>query len=296
MSTSNPKKFAVLLKPRDSQPALDRAAQYARINSDIEIVAVRVINEFKDTDDKEQIKIKEESAFEVIKRSYSIENISLKIIFSRDVADAFLKECMDGGYGLAIISANRRNSIRDLFVSNIDSNIMRKCEIPVLVVKEAAGENLVGNAVVLAIDFLEAAHSPKLDEYLYKAASAFANSFDGELHIANCVTPQNFGKMGGNLSESRLTGAGMIDQLEVNRQLADDFAKRHNISDSCMHVLQGRVDEEIPRLCKKLNARMVCMGTTPRSTFLGSVNSSASELVLDQIHGDVFIVNAETLK
>ena len=40
---------------------------------------------------------------------------------------------------------------------------------------------------------------------------------------------------------------------------------------------------------------MVCMGTTPRSTFLGSINSSAGELVLEQIKGDIFIVNSEEL-
>ena len=75
MTTSTPKKFAVLLKPRPSQPALDRAAQYARMNSDFEIVAVRVINEYAETDDKDQIKVKEEAEFERIRRSYSIDNI-----------------------------------------------------------------------------------------------------------------------------------------------------------------------------------------------------------------------------
>ena len=63
-----------------------------------------------------------------------------------------------------------------------------------------------------------------------------------------------------------------------------------------MHLLNGRMDEEIPRLSETLNARMVCMGSTPRSTFFGSLNSSASELVLEQIKGDIFIVNADTLK
>ena len=93
MTTSTPKKFAVLLKPRPSQPALDRAAQYARMNPDFEIVAVRVINEYAETDDKDQIKVKEESEFERIRRSYSVDNISFKLIFNHDVAEGFIKEC-----------------------------------------------------------------------------------------------------------------------------------------------------------------------------------------------------------
>ncbi|WP_295355194.1 universal stress protein, partial [uncultured Succinivibrio sp.] len=89
---------------------------------------------------------------------------------------------------------------------------------------------------------------------------------------------------------------GIASPQDVTNQLAEEFSKKHGVPLDHVHVLQGRVDEEIPRLCKKLNARMVCMGTTPRSSFFGSVNSSASELVLDQIHGDVFVVNAATLK
>ena len=296
MTTSTPKKFAVLLKPRPSQPALDRAAQYARMNPDFEIVAVRIVNEYAETDDKDQIKIKEESDFERIRRSYSVDNISFKLIFNHDVAEGFIKECSEGGYDLAVISANKRNAIKDLFISNIDSTIMRKSEIPVLVVREAAGQSVLGGAVVLAIDFLEVAHSKKLDEILFESASSFAKSFDGELHVANCIVPHNAGRMQGNISESRIVGGGIASPQDVTNKLAEEFSKKHGVPLDHVHVLQGRVDEEIPRLCKKLSARMVCMGTTPRSSFFGSVNSSASELVLDQIHGDVFIVNAATLK
>ena len=296
MPLSALKKFAVLLKPRDDQPALDRAAQYARMNPDLEIVAVRVVNDYKDPE-KDQIKIKEETNFEQLRRSYSIENLNFRLVFSRNVAEGFLKECHDGDYNLAIISANKRNSIKDLFVSNIDSAIMRQSEVPVLVVRDAKEQDSVGNAVILAIDFQEAAKFKKLDDYLFNAAEAFARSFDGDLHVANCVVPHNVGRMAGNLSSSKIVkDTGIDNPLELCFKLADDFADRHQIDNEHVHVLQGRVDEEIPRLCKRLKARMVCMGTTPRSTFLGTVNSSASELVLEQINGDVFIVNAETLK
>ena len=292
---SDEKKFAVLLKPREQQPALDRAVQYARVNSNISIVAVRVINEFDDAEIND-ITVREQSAFDSIKRSYSVNNLSLKLVFNRDVADGFLKECASGGYDLAIISANKRNTIKDLFVSSIDSSIMRQTTIPLLVVKEAAGVNVVGSSVVVAIDFSDSSETKKYHDYLFMAASKFASSFDGDVHIANCVTPTSSGYSSRNLRESKFVSGGLAEPFEINNQIAEEFAKEHNLTVENVHVLRGRVDEEIPRLCHQLNARMVCMLTTPRSTFLGSVNSSASELVLDQIHGDVFIVNAETIK
>ena len=73
--------------------------------------------------------------------------------------------------------------------------------------------------------------------------------------------------------------------------LLDEYAEKHGIPDDHTHVLIGRVDEEIPRLCAKLDARMVCMGSSSRNGLLASINSSASELVLEQIRGDLFVVN-----
>ncbi|MGN0894338.1 MAG: universal stress protein [Succinivibrio sp.] len=293
---TTPIKFAVLLKPSDNQPALDRAAQYAAVNPDISVVAVRIINDYKD--DLNQIKAKENSAFELLKRRYaSIRNFELKLIFSKNVAEAFNEECKNGDYSLAVISANKRHALKDLFVSNIDSQIMRQCTIPLLVVKAASATATLGQSVILAIDFTDAAQIGSLDDLLFDAASRFAKSFDGTLQIANCVTPENTGLMGGNLSQSKIVSSGGLEnRIGVHYKLAEEFAERHGISLDHVHVIEGRLDEEIPRLCEKLNARMVCMGTTPRSTFLGSMNSSAGELVLEQIRGDIFIVNSEKLK
>ena len=47
----------------------------------------------------------------------------------------------------------------------------------------------------------------------------------------------------------------------------------------------------IPRVCSKLEARMVCMGTSSKNGILSAIDQSASELVLEQIKGDLFIVN-----
>ncbi|MGN0902597.1 MAG: universal stress protein, partial [Succinivibrio sp.] len=142
------RKFAVLLKPNEEQPALDRAAQYAKVDPSIEVVAVRVINDF-DANEKDQITVRETTAFDKLKRSYSsIQNFSFKLIFSKNVADAFVKECDAGDYTLAIVSANRRNTLKDMFVSTIDSSIMRQSTIPLLLVRSAKNTSALGQSVI----------------------------------------------------------------------------------------------------------------------------------------------------
>ena len=257
---TTPNKFAVLLKPTDEQPALDRAAQYSRVDPSISVVAVRVVNNYKE-ENVEQITLKEKANFEMLKRKYaSIKNFDFKVVFDKNVAGGFNAECKTGNYSLAVISANKRHALKDLFISNVDSQIMRKCTIPLLVVRDASSTATLGQSVILAIDFTDAAQVGKLDDYLFDAASSFAKSFDGTVHIANCVTPKNPGLMGGNLSQSKIVSSGGLEsRVGVHFKLAEEFALKHKVPLENVHVVEGRIDEEIPRLCEKFNARMVCI-------------------------------------
>lgn len=290
-------KFAVLLKKvGDEQPALDRASQYAKFASEIEVVAIRIINEFSE-ENKEQLAASAQRQFdECAKKCCNIENLSLKIIFDRDVSDAFNRECASGDYDLAIISANRRNSLKDLFINTIDSQIIRCCPLPLLVVKDANSTATLGTAILIAIDFGEANHLEELDERLVLSAKLFAERFNGEVHIANCVSPLNRGLASRSTALSKIVIAGALGRKDVHQMVVDDFATQHGIPLENVHVLEGRIDEEIPRLCEKLQVRMVCMGTTPKSSFFGAIDSTASELVLEQIKGDVYIVNSANLE
>ena len=81
---ATPIRLAVLLKPDDAQPALDRAAQYARVNPEIEVVAIRIVNNYKDSE-IEQLRSKENAKFESLKRLYSsIEKFSFKVLFDKN--------------------------------------------------------------------------------------------------------------------------------------------------------------------------------------------------------------------
>lgn len=287
--------FAVLLKPGEVQPAIERAAQYARFAPEIRVTAIRIINEFNDKN-RDDIKRRVSAEFEGLRRTFpAIKNFEIKVLFSENVPEAFVKECGEGDYSMAIISANKRNTIKDLFVSTIDSNVMRSCPVPLLVVKDVNSASAQGKAILIAIDFEESSHLRSLDERLVNAAKDFAQRFNGEVHVVNCVSPLNRGLMSGDTGLSKFVAGGTVSRMNIHQSIVEEFARAHDIPLDHTHVVEGRVDEEIPRLCDRLEARMVCMGSNPKSSFLGSINSSACELVLEQIRGDVFIVNTAHL-
>ncbi len=285
-------RILVLLKPGETQPAIERANEFARFMPDIEVTACRIINDYDELTRQTLEQQMQRELTNIAKRHPNIQHFVPRIIFSKNVPEALVKEAADGDYTMAIISANRRNKIRDLFVSTIDSQIMRRISIPLLVVKDANAPQRLNRAILLAIDFEEDEHDKKLDEVLFQAAKIFADEFNGEIHVANCVSPLNRGYMGGNAKPSRMLNADApTSRRDVHQEFLDIFAKEHGLPLEHTHVVLGRVDEEIPRLSKKLEARMVCMGSASNSGLLSPINSSASELVLEQINGDIFIVN-----
>lgn len=292
MSTVN-NKFAVLLKPGDLQSAVGRCAQYAHFEPSIEVTAIRVINEWQE-EHKEDLKSHVRSEFELLKRKHpAIKNFNLKIIFDKDVAHGFAQECNEGNYALAVISANKRNTIKDLFISPVDSGIMKICKIPLLVVNDVNSQSVLGKNILVAACLEENSRPESLDDKLVKAAKLFSEHFNGEVHIVNCVPPINRGLMAGDVSLSKIAGDGMPDRVDVHHRIVEEFASKHGIDPKCTHVMVGRVDEEIPRLSTRIDARMVCMGASPVSSFFGNLNSSTCELVLDQIRGDLFIVTPD---
>lgn len=287
-------KVLVLVKPTDEQPALERAAEFARFMPDLKLVLYRVVRDF--TEDKlpelEQRYTREVSS--LMDRYPSIKNYEIKIAFSEEVAPSF---CHYAGlksehFDLAIISANRRNTLKDLFFSPIDSQIMRQVPIPLLIVKDPQAPQRLDRAILLAIDFEESNHDKFIDEVLITAANIFADNFNGEVHVLNCVPPVHSGLMGGDTNISIMMGSNKPStRPAIHTAALYDFADKHGIPRERCHVAEGRVDEMIPRVCTALEARMVCMGTSSREGVLSAFDQSASELVLEQIKGDIFIVN-----
>ncbi|MCR5084803.1 MAG: universal stress protein [Succinivibrionaceae bacterium] len=287
-----PHKILVLLKPGEEQPALERASEFARLNESLEVVALRIINKF----DESKRKMLEESAnskAEDFRRRYpSLAEMGHKVIFNTDVAGAFIGEAHSGDYAFAVIGANSRNTVRDLFVSPLDNRIMQQVELPLIVVKRGNASSKVENSLLLAIDFSGENHSNEVDEYLYQAARLFSDDFGGEIYVANCIPPTH-----GAIRSRELEIPNPTYQIprraDLNEDLLREYAQRHAIPEDHTFVVEGRIDEAIPRLCNQLNVRMVCMGHAGSRGFL---ESSASELVLEQITGDLFTVNVHLAK
>ena len=287
-------KVLVLLKPTEEQPALERVAEFARFLPELEVVVCRVVSDYSDDQIPALKERYDREISSLMKRYPSIEHYETYITFSKDVPEAFCNyaKLKSKSISMAVISANKRNTLRDIFVSPLDSQIMSKINVPVLVVKDANAPQHLSRAIVLAIDFEESEHDKMVDEVLVASAQAFAEHFNGEVHVLNCVPPIHRGLMSGKTTASMILGNEKpLTRTDVHARDLVAFAEKHDIPATRCHIAEGRVDEMVPKVCSKLEARMVCMGMSSKDGVLSAIDQSASELVLEQIKGDIFIVN-----
>ena len=287
-------KVLVLLKPTEEQPALERVAEFARFLPELEVVVCRVVSDYSDDQIPALKERYDREISSLMKRYPSIEHYETYITFSKNVPEAFCNyaKLKSKTLGMAVISANKRNTLRDIFVSPLDSQIMSKINVPVLVVKDANAPQHLSRAIVLAIDFEESEHDKMVDEVLVASAQAFAEHFNGEVHVLNCVPPIHRGLMSGKTTASMILGNEKpLTRTDVHARDLVTFAEKHGIPATNCHIAEGRVDEMVPKVCSKLEARMVCMGMSTKDGVLSAIDQSASELVLEQIKGDIFIVN-----
>lgn len=284
----------VMLKPTEVQPALERAADFARFMPDLQVVVVSVINHFTE-ENKTKLQDQRMNEIERMMAHYqSIKQYEIRVICDTEVSKAFCQLAKDPSWNfdLAIISANKRNTLKDLFVQPIDSQIMRHIHIPILVIKDVRAPHRLGRAIVVATDFDETNHDEHLDEMLYVAAKAFADNFNGLVHVLNCVTPLNRGIMGGNTKSSFVLGTDYDMERHADHSARlHKFAEKFDIDKTRCHLAEGRVDEMIPKVARTLDARMICMGMSNRNGVLSAIDESSSELVLEQVPCDILLVN-----
>lgn len=284
----------VLVKPDEEQPALARAADFARLMPEIEVVLFRVMRPVAAVQEASTREQTERELSTLVSHYPSITHYSCKVVFAADVAQAVCEYAKEetGNLDLAIISANKRHTLRDIFVAPIDSKVMHQISIPLLVVKDPSAPQRLGRAIILATDFGEGAEEDLVDEILFSSAQLFAQHFNGEIHLVNCIPPRHGGLMSGDTGSSTVLNHGKrLNRNDAHEEEMFAFADKHGVPHDNCHVIEGRVDEMIPRTCISLDARMVCMGTSAKEGAFSTLEQSASELVLEQIKGDILIVN-----
>jgi universal stress protein E len=201
--------------------------------------------------------------------------------------EAILRQIRLTKASLVIIEAHKHNVFARLLLSQTDFELIRRCPVPLLIVK---GRSVWRNPRILAaLDPFHANDKPSaLDGEIVVAARTIAAAVRGSVHAAHIYRPlPSF--FPGMTPSPAAPSREKAYRLEVRRRYYEALG-RYGITNNKAHLVCGDPAIELPALARSLRAGLVVMGATSRSGLKKIFIGNTAERVLDSLHCDVLVV------
>jgi universal stress protein E len=211
------------------------------------------------------------------------------VAVSEHVVDGLLKRVAAYKPTLVAIEAHKHSALARLLLTQTDFDLIRRCPVPLLIVKGGASKS----SLVLAAVDPEHAHRkpPSLDDRILSVAQTMGSVLDARVHSAYIHQPI-MGFAAGPFAPIAypITGAEERRYRARMKALYSELCKRHGIAKRAAHAALGDPVFALPQMAEKLRARMVVMGAVSRRYLKRVLIGSTAERVLDLMPCDVLIV------
>lgn len=300
----------VIIEPKkDYQLALHRAIEMARFNPKVTITALRLIydfsnevnllgkkNEIKTHEEVEQLNkvaLNKTIAQALKEHPQKLEheiNIVPKVQWVNDLSDGMLKETNSGKYDLLIKAANHHGILDSIFFTPHDWYLLRHAIIPVVIAKEHTWDEQ--SSIVVAVDFTSS-EKQAMNVLLLREAQSLSTITKSPIHLVNSAPVV--------LPTVMLEVPNYAPELYAESILTEhkhrivEFAHRHNIPEDHCHIAEGMPDDVIPKVCQKLNAKTVFIGSLGRAGVSAALIGNTCEEIVDFLNADLFVLNRKTL-
>ena len=188
----------------------------------------------------------------------------------------------------------------DYLFDSEDMHLLRKCPVPVWLMKEHKQQSI--EHIAVAVDFdhdCEDAEDHGFNKTLLRAAIDIALQKQATLHVINVYNasyagfasmwadnPEDIEKSA--LQEEKITRRAAINSLfQMLSQEADpnlDSLKYR------VHLEQGNPKQDITRIVKSIGAELMVMGSVGRTGIMGLIIGNTAESVLLQLDCAVFVM------
>jgi universal stress protein E len=206
-------------------------------------------------------------------------------------AEAILRQVRLTKADLLIIEARKHNIFARLLLTQTDFELIRRCPVPLLIVKGPAAWRRP--RVLAALDPFHANDKPsELDAEIVTAADAVAALVGGSVHAAHIYRPP-LRLIPGMEMDPRLLAAIPVQEKRYQAEIRKQFyaaLSRHGIAKSRGHLLCGDPTIELPVVARSVRAGLVVMGAMSRSGLKRIFIGNTAEQVLDSLQCDVLIV------
>lgn len=293
----------VIIDPNmEAQPALYRAAEIARLQEQIAIEVFMTIYDFSyeitsilSVEERDEMRAgviqQRQSWLEELVAPYQQEglDIQLKVVWHNRPSESILQEIEHGGHDLVVKSAHQHSLLETFIFTPLDWQLIRKCRVPLLLVKEHDWP--ANGNVLVALNFSNEPDQVELNKKLFREGSQVARLVKSHLHLVNAVPSPTV-----NIA---LEVPGFTPELynEAIRQhhvsMMEAFAAEHHVLPAHTHVLDGLPEDVLPELAEQLDAQLVMLGSVGRTGWSAALIGNTAEQVIDNIHCDLLVVQPD---
>ncbi|MEH6566181.1 MAG: universal stress protein [Halopseudomonas sp.] len=190
---------------------------------------------------------------------------------------------------LIIKTTHHHNVLKRLFLTNTDWQLIRHCETPLWLVKNAQPIT----RICAAVDPVHEDDKPaSLDIKLIDSAAMLAEGTAASLDIAHCYNP---------LPRTMVLDATLIpnyqdyadDVKKHHQQALSELLSRANAPQAQQQLLEGFPEETIPRLVEQQGINLLVLGAVSRSRLESALIGHTAERLLDEAPCDLLIIKPD---
>lgn len=295
------RKILLAVADASAKPAIARAALIARrVNARIELYSVvKPANPLITT----RAKARDVSGTRLEHRLRELETVAnrlradgIRVSCEADLehspAESILRRIKVSRPDLVIIQAHKHNLLARLMLSQTDFDLIRRCPVPLLIVKTAPLEGR-RPALLAALDPWHVGGKPAaLNVHLVEVAQTLAMGLGGKLHAAHVHAPPMQYEADSVLAPVLVpvSPAERKRYVAAVRRRFRALGKRLQIASQNLHLRLGDPSLELPELVRSLKIDTLVMGAVSRSVVNRILLGSTAERVLDALPCNALIV------
>ncbi len=282
----------------DEQPALARAVQLAQKSvSRSRITFFLSIYDFSydmtsmlSVDERDAMRRgvihQREQWMRKIAQPYLNDNFDFEVcvVWHNRPYEAIIGEVFSGSHDLLIKGTRKHDVLESVIFTPTDWHLLRKCPIPVLLIKNADWPE---HANILASVHIGSENPTHIDlnDSMVERLKEMSGRLNADPFLVNAypVTPANITIELPEFDPTTYTDAVRGHHLTAMKALR----QKHGLDEEQTIVEQGLPEDVIPATAERLNAAMVILGTTGRTGLSAVFIGNTAEHVIDKINCDV---------
>ncbi|MCI7354143.1 MAG: universal stress protein UspE [[Actinobacillus] rossii] len=210
----------------------------------------------------------------------SIEFTSV-VVWNSNEAEAIVAEFVQQDYDLVVKYTKEEETLSSLFFTPMDWQLLRKCPVPMLMVRDGDWKHQRRILVAVNVSGDEEYHD-ELNQYLVDLSTNLADIFErGNIHLVGAYPPTPI-NMAIDLPEfhtkeyvNSIRGQHLLNMKALRQKFG--------IDEDHTHVREGFPEDVIPDVAEELGAELVVLGTVGRTGLSAALLGNTAEHVISKL-------------